>query len=218
MFLPPLSDCSTRDRDEEKHAIPVVPEESSDNRPGLSPQERFKGKAAWKMKTRILAVDPSLRGTGYAVVETNPAKTKAFCLEYGVLRLDAKLSIPSCLLEIFENLTEVIQRQKPEVFVIESTIYVQSYQTAIVLGSARGAALLAAAKHGLEMHEFAPRKIKQAVVGRGAATKAQVAFMVKTLFSLEENPPPDAADALAVAHTYLHSLPYRRALERRSSP
>jgi crossover junction endodeoxyribonuclease RuvC len=164
------------------------------------------------MKQRILAVDPSLRGTGYAVVETNVAQTKAHCLEYGVLRLEARLTVPSCLLTIFENLTEVITRQKPEVFAIESTIYVQSYQTAILLGSARGAALLAAAKHGMEIHEFAPRKIKQAVVGRGAATKEQVIFMVRTLFALEENPPADAADALAVAHTYLHTLPYRRAL------
>lgn len=165
------------------------------------------------MKQRILAVDPSLRGTGYAVVESNVAQTKAQCLEYGVLRLDAKLSVPACLLSIFENLTEVIDRQKPAVFAIESTIYVQSYQTAIILGSARGAALLAAAKHGLEIHEFAPRKVKQAVVGRGAASKEQVAFMVQTLFGLEESPPADAADALAVAHTYLHTLPFRRALD-----
>jgi len=165
------------------------------------------------MKQRILSVDPSLRGTGYAVVESNVAQTKAQCLEYGVLRLDAKLSVSVCLLSIFDNLNEVIARQKPEVFAIESTIYVQSYQTAIILGSARGAALLSAAKHGLEIHEFAPRKVKQAVVGTGSASKEQVAFMVQTLFGLEERPPADAADALAVAHTYLHTLPFRRALE-----
>lgn len=165
------------------------------------------------MKQRILAVDPSLRGTGYAVVESNVAQTKASCLEYGVLRLDTKLTVAACLLSIFENLGEVIRRQRPQILAIESTIYVQSFQTAIILGSARGAALLAAAKHELEIHEFAPRKVKQAVVGRGAATKEQVAFMVQTLFGLEECPPADAADALAVAHTYLHTLPFRRALE-----
>jgi crossover junction endodeoxyribonuclease RuvC len=169
------------------------------------------------MKQRILAVDPSLRGTGYAVVQAQPGRTKAQCLEYGVLRLETKLPVASCLLAIFENLSEVILRQKPEVFVIESTIFVQSYATAILLGSARGAALLAAAKFGLEIHEFAPRKVKQAVVGRGAASKAQVAFMVRTLFGLDENPPADAADALAVAHTYLHTLPFQRALAARGS-
>ena len=162
----------------------------------------------------ILAVDPSLRGTGYAVVSGAPQGNKPRCHEYGVLRLDAARSVASCLLEIHDALDEVIRRQKIDTFVIESTIYVQSYQTAILLGSARGAALLAAARHGLAIHEFAPRKVKQAVVGKGSATKEQVAFMVRTLYGLEEIPPSDAADALAVGQTYLQSLAFQQALSR----
>lgn len=150
----------------------------------------------------VLSVDPSLRGTGYAVTVS---RNKPACMEYGVIRLDKKLSVASCLLEINTVLNEVIERHSPSTFVIESTIYVQSHQTAILLGSARGAALLAAAKHGLPIHEFAPRKIKRAAVGRGAATKNQVAFMMQAIFGLPELPPPDAADALAAALTYLQS-------------
>jgi len=151
----------------------------------------------------ILAIDPSLRGTGYAMVRINSSDggRKPVCLEYGVVRLERKLLVPACLLEIHRRLTESIDRHQPGFLAIESTIYVQSHRTAIVLGAARGVALLAAAQHGLEVEEFAPRKVKLAVVGRGAADKQQVAFMVRALFGLEETPPPDAADALAIALT-----------------
>lgn len=158
----------------------------------------------------ILAVDPSLRGTGYAVVEGGSAPR---CLEFGALKLHPKLSIAGCLLEIFQRMEDLLTRHQCQVLVIESTIYVQSYQTAIVLGSARGAVLLAAARRGIPIEEFAPRKIKQAVVGSGSAQKSQVAFMVRALFRLTETPPADAADALAVALTYLQSKT-RRALQR----
>jgi crossover junction endodeoxyribonuclease RuvC len=90
---------------------------------------------------------------------------------------------------------------------VESVIYVQSFQTAITLGSARGVVLLAGAKHGLPIYEYAPRRIKQAVVGRGAAQKTQVAFMVRTLLGLTVTPPPDAADAIAVGLTHFQSPP-----------
>ena len=80
----------------------------------------------------------------------------------------------------------------------------QSYKTAITLGAARGAAILAAAEHGMEVFEYAPRRVKQAVVGNGGAAKQQVAFMMRALLGLTETPDPDAADALAIgmAHCY----------------
>lgn len=150
----------------------------------------------------ILAVDPSLRGTGYAVVRVNAnGGGKPACLEYGVVRMERKVSVSACLLEIHRRLSESIGRHQPGLLAIESTIYVQSHRTAIILGAARGVALLAAAQHGMEVEEFAPRKVKLAVVGKGAADKQQVAFMVRALFGLEETPPPDAADALAIALT-----------------
>ena len=81
----------------------------------------------------------------------------------------------------------------------------QSYKTAIALGAARGAAILAAAEHGLPIFEYAPTRIKQATVGRGGADKAQVAFMVRALLGLTETPQADAADALAIGLTHLRA-------------
>ena len=83
--------------------------------------------------------------------------------------------------------------------------YVQSYKTAILLGAARGAAILAAAENGLPVFEYAPTRIKQATVGRGGAGKNQVAFMVRALLGLTETPGADAADALAIGLTHLRS-------------
>ena len=79
----------------------------------------------------------------------------------------------------------------------------QSHRTAITLGAARGAAILAAAERGIPVFEYSPREVKQAVVGRGGAEKTQVAFMVRALLGLTETPPPDAADALAIGLTHL---------------
>lgn len=153
--------------------------------------------------SKILAVDPSLRGTGYAVLAKQEEKITV--LEYGVITNPPTLSIAACLLAIHERLEAAISTYVPEAMAIENTIYVQSYKTAIVLGSARGAALLAAARRGLSIHEYAPRRIKQAVVGRGAAQKAQVGFMVRALLGLTETPPPDAADAIAVGLTHFQT-------------
>lgn len=154
----------------------------------------------------ILGVDPSLRGTGFAVVRGGQ---RPECVDYGVVKLSPGLSVSGCLLEIFQKMEDLIARYAPEVLVLESTIYVQSHRTAIVLGSARGVILLAAARHGLRLAEYAPRKVKQAVVGTGAAQKSQVAFMVRALFRLTETPPPDAADALAISSTYLQDTTRR---------
>lgn len=152
----------------------------------------------------VLGVDPSLRGTGYAVLSGTSPSSLA-CREYGVIKIPPSYSVEACLLEIHHSLREVINRQNPEILAIESTIYVQSYRTAIVLGAARGIALLAAAQSGLSIHEFAPRKIKKAVVGRGAAQKEQIIFMIRSLLKLPEDPPSDAADALAAALAFFQS-------------
>ena len=86
---------------------------------------------------------------------------------------------------------------------MEGIIFVQSYKTAITMGAARGAAILAAAGRGLPVFEYSPREVKQAVVGRGGADKTQVAFMVRALLGLTETPAADAADALAIGLTHL---------------
>ena len=91
----------------------------------------------------------------------------------------------------------------PDCCALESVIYVQSYKTAILLGAASGAAILAAAENGLPVFEYSPKRIKQSTVGRGSAGKNQVAFMVRALLGLTETPDADAADALAIGLTHL---------------
>ncbi len=152
---------------------------------------------------RILAVDPALRNTGYAVLQSDGKNISA--LTYGVVVNHTKLSHPGCLLAIRDQLSAIIKEFNPVECAIESTIYVQSFKTAITLGSVRGAVLIAAAEHGLAVHDYAPREVKQAAVGRGGAGKEQVAFMVRSMLRLRETPPPDAADALAVGLAHLQS-------------
>ena len=95
-------------------------------------------------------------------------------LNYGVIRNKAQLSMPGCLVEIHRQIEELIRLHSPEECAVEGLIYVQNTRTAITLGAARGSALLAAAQHGLPIYEYPPRRVKQAVVGRGAAQKAQI--------------------------------------------
>ncbi|MDB6152797.1 MAG: ruvC [Chthoniobacteraceae bacterium] len=152
---------------------------------------------------RILAIDPSLRCTGFAILEKTGGALRA--ITYGTIKNHAKLLPSGCLVAIHERVVELIAEHLPECAVVESVIYVQSFRTAITLGSARGAALLAAAARGLPIYEYAPRRVKQSVVGRGGADKSQVAFMVRALLGLTETPGADAADALAIGLTHFQN-------------
>ncbi len=165
---------------------------------------------------RVLAIDPSLRGTGYAVLEAaEPAANgragtsiasmplKARACEYGTIKNKSDLLPSSCLVAIHDRLAELVIKYEPDCCAVEGIIFVQSHRTAITMGAARGAAILAAAERGLPIYEYAPREVKQAVVGRGGAEKTQVAFMVRALLGLTETPAPDAADALAIGLTHL---------------
>jgi crossover junction endodeoxyribonuclease RuvC len=152
---------------------------------------------------RVLAIDASLRKTGVAIVDGNLGKPSA--LYYGIIHNRNSLPSSSCLVAIREQLIELIRQHAPDCCALESVIYVQSYKTAILLGAARGAAILAAAENGLPVFEYPPARIKQATVGRGAADKNQVAFMVRALLGLTETPQADAADALAIALTHVRA-------------
>ena len=152
---------------------------------------------------RVLAIDPSLRGTGFAILEKEGAKVRA--VTYGTIKNSASLLPSGCLVAIHERVVELIQTHRPECAVFEGVIFVQSHRIAITLGAARGAALVAAASHGLPIYEYAPRRVKQSVVGRGGADKGQIGFMVRALLGLSETPAPDAADALAIGLTHLQT-------------
>ena len=152
---------------------------------------------------RVLAIDASLRCSGVAVVEANGGKQRA--LYFGVIENKATMRPSSCLVAIREQLADLIRTHEPDCCALESVIYVQSHKTAIALGAARGAAILAAAERGLPIFEYAPTRIKQATVGRGGADKSQVAFMVRAMLGLTETPQSDAADALAIGLTHLRA-------------
>jgi len=145
----------------------------------------------------ILGLDSSLRGTGYGIIRL--AKPHPLTLTHGTISCPATWPHSLCLVKIVETLRDVIKLHQPTVCVVEGLFYAQNLQTAIVMGEARGAALAAIAEAGLEIFEIAPRKVKQAVVGYGAAQKPAVAKMVQRMLALPKPPAPDAADALALA-------------------
>ena len=152
---------------------------------------------------RVLAIDPSLRGTGFAILEKTGPKVRA--VAYGTIKNRPDLLPSGCLVAIHERICDLIREHAPECAAVEGVIFVQSHRTAITLGAARGAAILAAAGRGLPIYEYAPRRVKQSVVGKGGAQKGQVAFMVRALLGLTETPPADAADALAIGLTHLQT-------------
>jgi crossover junction endodeoxyribonuclease RuvC len=148
----------------------------------------------------ILGIDPSLRGTGFGIIRM--AKPNPQTLAYGTISCSAGWERSRCLVKIAETLRDVVKQHRPTVCVVEGLFFAQNLQTAMLMGEARGAALVAAAEAGLEIYEIAPRKVKQAIVGYGAAQKLAVAKMVQRLLNLSEPPAPDAADALALALTH----------------
>ena len=148
----------------------------------------------------ILGLDPSLRGTGFGVIRV--AKPFPQTLGHGTISCPASWERSRCLMRIVQSLREVLEEHRPSVCVVEGLFYAQNLQTAIIMGEARGAALATVAEAGLEIYELATRKVKQAIVGYGAAQKLAVAKMVQRMLRLAELPAPDAADALALALTH----------------
>jgi crossover junction endodeoxyribonuclease RuvC len=123
-------------------------------------------------------------------------------LTFGEIKNPPIRSHMECLVEIHRQIVEIISQFKPDEAAVESVVYIQNHQIAITLGAARGASLLALAQAGLSVYEYAPRRVKAAATGRGGAQKQQVAFMMRALLGLTQNPPSDAADALAIALTH----------------
>jgi crossover junction endodeoxyribonuclease RuvC len=145
----------------------------------------------------ILGLDPSLRGTGYGVIRL--AKPIPETLTHGTIACPSNWARSRCLVKIVQSLRQVLEQCRPGVCVVEGLFYAQNLQTALIMGEARGAALATIGEAGLEIYELAPRKVKQAIVGYGAAQKYAVGKMVQRLLRLPEPPAPDAADALALA-------------------
>src|SRR5438067_364470 len=113
---------------------------------------------------RVLAIDASLRNTGVAVVDANNGKPRS--VYFGTIHNASSMRSSSCLVAIRDRVVDLIREHQPDCCALESVIYVQSYKTAIILGAARGAAILAAAENGLPVFEYSPKRIKQSTVGR----------------------------------------------------
>lgn len=155
----------------------------------------------------ILGIDPGSRITGYGIV--NSVGLKSEYVTSGCIRIALKASLPEKLEEIFVGVTEIIEQYAPQEMVIEEVFMSRNADSALKLGQARGVAIVAAQLQGLPVAEYAARKVKQAIVGTGAASKEQIQHMVRVLLKLPGIPQEDAADALAIALCHInttHSL------------
>lgn len=147
---------------------------------------------------RVLGIDPSLRGTGLALIEFAPGRTPVL-LRCQTVKVAARAPMAVCLGEIHRAVTALVADFDPRHVALEQTIYVQNFQTAQILGAARGAAIAAAALRQKEIFEYAPLRVKQAVVGRGRASKDQMARTVMALLGHGRAMAFDEADAAGVA-------------------
>jgi len=157
----------------------------------------------------VLGIDPGTAVTGYGVVSHRDDGAVSL-LECGVIRTSAGVPLPDRIREIFLGIQEVIERFQPSSVVVEDVFQGKNVRSALTLGHARGAILLAAALQDLPIAEYSPREIKKAVVGTGSATKDQVAYMVQRHLRLKTPPTPsDAADGVAAAlcHCFVSGSP-----------
>lgn len=145
----------------------------------------------------ILGIDPGSRKTGFGII--NVIGSKHEYITSGVIRMKDADELPARLKVIFDSLTQIIEQYCPQEMAIEQVFMAKNASSALKLGQARGAAIVAATAQNVPVSEYEARKVKQSVVGNGAADKLQVQHMVKTLLRLPAAPQEDAADALAVA-------------------
>jgi crossover junction endodeoxyribonuclease RuvC len=156
----------------------------------------------------ILGVDPGSRATGYGLIKSTEQKN--ILIDYGVIRTESKKPLPEKLKQIFEGLSEIMAKKRPNELAIEETFYSKNAKSALVMGQARGVAILAAACAKIPIWEYSPKEVKCSIVGHGNASKLQVQYMVKNLLGLKKLPQsPDAADALAVALCHAQKLRWK---------
>lgn len=159
----------------------------------------------------ILGIDPGFAIVGYGVLEYKNNHFKV--LDYSAITTDAKMPMFDRFLSIYNDLTAVIEQYRPDFMAIEELFFNSNQKTAINVAQARGVLLLSALQHNVQVFEYTPLQVKQAVAGYGRAEKNQVQQMVKILLNLEKVPKPDdTADALAIAICHGHSYNPRRML------
>ena len=153
---------------------------------------------------RILGIDPGYAILGYGILDMKGNRFSV--VDYGSILTDAGMEMPDRLQVLYDRLTEIIEEYEPEEASIEELFFNNNAKTAILVGEARGVAVLACAQKGLKISEYTPLQIKQALVGYGNATKHQMMDMTKRLLGLSQMPKPDdAADAIALALCHARS-------------
>lgn len=160
---------------------------------------------------RCLGIDPGTRKLGWGVVELRG--TQLVHVAHGVVRCKETAPLGVRLVQIERELDVVLTTHAPTVSALESLFFAKDAQAAAKLGHARGVAMLVCVRHELEVFEYPPARVKRTVAGHGRADKGQVARMMMAFLRLREEPPADAADALAIAATHLQSAPFRQIAE-----
>lgn len=155
-----------------------------------------------RLRGRVLGIDPSLRGTGLSVIDARADGSLVY-IESATVKNPPQMNMAECLARIFSQTSAMIARNNPVCAAIEQSVYVQNFKTALILGSSRGAAIAAAACAGLEVFEYPPLRIKQAVIGYGRASKEQIAKSIFGMVAGAPLLPLDEADASAAALTHI---------------
>lgn len=154
---------------------------------------------------RVLGIDPGTAIVGYSIVDFK--ENRISLIKYGCIYTDKALPMEDRLLQIFDELEEIIDFYNPQFMAIEELFFFKNSKTVITVGQARGVIILAGKKHNLKIENYTPLQVKMGITGYGKADKKQIQLMVKNLLNLKEIPKPDdAADAIAVAITHVHSL------------
>ncbi|MFQ6612814.1 MAG: crossover junction endodeoxyribonuclease RuvC [Fidelibacterota bacterium] len=156
---------------------------------------------------RVMGVDPGLGTTGFGVLDQKGKQVKL--VAFGTVKPPTKLPLADRLEYLNSHMVELLDKFNPGTMAIEDTFYSRNVKSAMLLGQARGVLLLAAASRGIPCVEYAPRKVKQSVVGNGAADKTQVQYMVRNILRMEKRPITlDISDALAVALCHINQNKY----------
>ncbi|MBL7013326.1 MAG: crossover junction endodeoxyribonuclease RuvC [Candidatus Marinimicrobia bacterium] len=156
---------------------------------------------------RVIGIDPGIGVTGFGIVDGQNGKTRLH--SYGTITPPKKDSIHIRLKYLYNEVQKLIKTYQPSIMAIEDSFYSKNVKSALTLGQARGALMLAAANEGLDVKQYAPRKVKQSITGNGAATKEQIQFMVTQILKLKTPPKPlDITDAIAVALTYYNQAKF----------
>ena len=147
---------------------------------------------------RVLGIDPGIRATGFGIIDSK--SNSLSLIAYGTINPKKSDNLPKRLNYLFKEINAILDKFSPDIFSIEDMFYSKNVKTAMILGQARGAIIIAGAQANIPIFEYAPRKVKMSVCGNGGASKEQVQYMVMKILNLKEAPSTlDVTDAIAVA-------------------